>query len=107
MPPGKMMDDWWTVMRSGMWRLYYQLNSEGRRRYYDELLPLLHRTKTEVMGDRDNDCYYLVYIGTKPRCRGQGYGKRLIEDMCEKVCFPSLQMLFKGIVLLPLLTGAM
>ncbi|KAJ2892791.1 putative gcn5-related n-acetyltransferase-like protein [Zalerion maritima] len=84
MPPGKTMDDWWTIMRSGMWKLYYQLSSEGRRRYYDEMLPLLHRTKQEIMGDRDDDCYYLVYIGTKPRCRGQGYGKRLINDMLDK-----------------------
>ncbi|KAI8629586.1 hypothetical protein F5Y19DRAFT_86672 [Xylariaceae sp. FL1651] len=84
MPPGKEADDWLTILRSGMWRLYYQLSAEGRRRYYDELLPVLHHTKHEVMGDRDNDCYYLVYLGTKPSGQRRGYGRKLIEQMAAK-----------------------
>ncbi|KEY71413.1 hypothetical protein S7711_05675 [Stachybotrys chartarum IBT 7711] len=84
MPPGQNADDWWTMLRSGMWRLYYQLSAEGRNRYYNELLPVLHDTKQEVMGDRDDDCYYLVYIGTKPNARGKGYASRLILDMMAK-----------------------
>ncbi|KAK6828597.1 cyclopropane-fatty-acyl-phospholipid synthase [Apiospora arundinis] len=82
--PGQIMDDWWTTLRSGMWRLYWQLSPEGRRRYYGELLPLLHDTKHDVMGDRDEDCYYLVYLGTKPSGRGRGYATKLIEDMAVK-----------------------
>lgn len=81
------MDDWWTILRSGMWRLYYQLSAEGRRRYYNEMLPVLNRTKEEVMGDRDKDCYYLVYIGTKPNARGKGYAGKLIRNMVTKVSF--------------------
>ncbi|ORY65312.1 uncharacterized protein BCR38DRAFT_195089 [Pseudomassariella vexata] len=84
-PPGKNTDDWWTTVRSGMWRLYYQLSAGGKKRYYDELLPLLHDTKLEVMGDRDADCYYLVYLGTKPSGRGRGYARKLIEQMAIKV----------------------
>ncbi|KAK8127477.1 hypothetical protein PG984_008585 [Apiospora sp. TS-2023a] len=84
LPPGQTMDDWWTTLRSGMWRLYWQLSPEGRRRYYNELLPLLHDTKRDVMGDRDDDCYYLVYLGTKPSGRGRGYATKLIEDMAVK-----------------------
>lgn len=79
------MDDWWTSLRSGMWRLYYQLSAEGRRRYYDEMLPVLNRTKEDVMGERDKDCYYLVYIGTKPAAQGKGYAGKLIRDMISKV----------------------
>ncbi|KAK8052106.1 hypothetical protein PG993_003491 [Apiospora rasikravindrae] len=84
LPPGGIMDDWWTTLRSGMWRLYWQLSPEGRRRYYGELLPLLHDTKRDIMGDRDDDCYYLVYLGTKPSGRGRGYATKLIEDMAVK-----------------------
>lgn len=79
------MDDWWTTLRSGLWRLPWQLSPEGRRRYYKELLPLLHDTKHDIMGDRDDDCYYLVYLGTKPSGRGRGYATKLIEDMAVKV----------------------
>ncbi|KAH0531957.1 hypothetical protein TsFJ059_000715 [Trichoderma semiorbis] len=82
MPPGMHMDDWWTIFRSGMWRLYYQLGSEGRKRYYEDVLPLLHETMDEVMGDREY--YYLAYIGTKPSARGKGYAKKLIMDMAAK-----------------------
>lgn len=85
MPPGKDSDDWLTILRSGMWRLYYQLSAEGRRRYYNELLPVLHQTKHEVMGDRDDDCYYLVYLGTKPSGQRRGYARKLIDHMAAKV----------------------
>ncbi|KAK2624502.1 hypothetical protein QTJ16_006452 [Diplocarpon rosae] len=81
MPPGKNTDDLWTILRSGMWRLWYKLSSEGRKRFYDEFLPLLHDTKHDVMGDRDDNSYYLVYLGSKPSARGKGYAKKLIEHM--------------------------
>lgn len=68
-----------------MWRLYFQLSAEGRKRYYDEMMPLLHHTKAEVLGDRDDDCYYLVYLGTKPSGRGRGYARKLLEEMIARV----------------------
>ncbi|KAI1058819.1 hypothetical protein NW752_006543 [Fusarium irregulare] len=80
--PRQQMDDWWTSIRSGLWKLSYQLSAEGRRRYYDEMLPVLDQTKLEVMGERDH--YYLVYIGTKPNAQGRGYAGKLIRDMVAK-----------------------
>lgn len=79
MPPGKNMDDWWTIFRSGLWRLWFLYSREARTRFYSEFLPLLHHTKTEVMGERDDNSMYLVYIGTKPSARGKGYARKLIE----------------------------
>ncbi|KAI0199245.1 hypothetical protein F4808DRAFT_218174 [Astrocystis sublimbata] len=84
MPPGKDSDDWLTLLRSGMWRLYYRLSAEGRRRYFNELLPVLHDTKHEVMGERDNDSYYLVYLGTKPSGQRRGYARKLIDHMAAQ-----------------------
>lgn len=88
MPPGKNMDDWWTLIRSGMWRLLYKLSREGKARFYSEFLPLLHDTKHEIMGERDDNSYYLVYIGTKPHSQGKGYGKKLIQHMTKVVSPP-------------------
>lgn len=82
MPPGKNMDDWWTILRSGMWRLLYKLSREGKKRFYNEFLPLLHDTKHKVMGARDDHSWYLVYIGSKPSARGKGYARKLIEHGC-------------------------
>ena len=84
MPPGKNMDDWLTIVRSGMWRLIYQLSGEGRKRFFDEFLPLLHDTKADVLGERDPETWYLVYIGTRPESRCNGHARRLIEHITKK-----------------------
>ncbi|KAF8463508.1 hypothetical protein BDZ91DRAFT_620724, partial [Kalaharituber pfeilii] len=81
MPPGQNMDDWWTILRSGMWKLWFKLSSEGRKRWFDEFLPKLHDTKEEVMGDRDPNSWYLVYIGVIPEAQGRGYSRKLVEHV--------------------------
>ena len=73
------MDDILTIVRSGLWRLNYQLSSEGRKRFFSEFFPLLHDTKAQVLGARDDESWYLVYIGTKPSGRGKGYARKVIE----------------------------
>ena len=87
MPPGKDVDGWWTALRSGLWRLHFQLSTECRRRYYAELLPLLEHTKRDVMAQRGavDDSYYLLYLGTKPGARCRGYARKLLEDMFVRV----------------------
>ncbi|KAL8810895.1 MAG: hypothetical protein Q9200_002221 [Gallowayella weberi] len=79
MPPGTNMDDTLTMFDSSMWRMSRKLSDEGHYRFQREFLPLLHKTKEEVLGSLDNDSWYLVYIGTKPDSRGKGYAKQLIE----------------------------
>jgi hypothetical protein len=81
------MDGWWTILRSGLWRLYYRLSREGRARFYSEFLPLLHDTKQEVLGARDDNSLYLVYIGTKPEARRKGYAQLLITHGTRMVGF--------------------
>ncbi|PNY23749.1 N-acetyltransferase [Tolypocladium capitatum] len=83
-PPGKFMDDWWATLRSGTWRLRYQLPAEARTRFFDELLPALHEAREQTMGSRNDDCWYLGYIGTKPGARGKGYASKLIRAMTDK-----------------------
>ncbi|UNI21652.1 hypothetical protein JDV02_007624 [Purpureocillium takamizusanense] len=83
-PPGKFNDDWWATLWSGTWRLWYQLPSEARRRFFTELVPALHDARKQVMGDLNNDCWYLGYIGTKPNARGRGYASKLIGAMAEQ-----------------------
>ena len=88
-PPGRHLDGWWTLLRSGMWRLYFQLSAEGKTRLFQEILPLLHDTKAAVLGDRDHEAWYLVYLGTKPNSQGRGYAARLLQDMMARVSFCS------------------
>jgi hypothetical protein len=79
------MDDWWTLLRSGFWRLHYKLSAEGHTRFYTEFIPLMHDTLDDVLGPRAHDCYYLVYLGSKTSARGKGYARKLIEDVMVKV----------------------
>ncbi|KAK3906894.1 puromycin N-acetyltransferase [Staphylotrichum tortipilum] len=83
-PPGKHLDGWWTVLRSGLWKLHFRLSAEGKARLFQEILPLLHDTKAAVLGDRDDDAWYLVYLGTKPNSQGRGYAARLLHDMMAR-----------------------
>lgn len=81
MPPGNNMDDYLTIFRSGMWRLNYLLSGEGKTRFFTEFFPLLHDTKAQVLGPRDDHSWYLVYIGTKPSGRGKGYARKVIDHV--------------------------
>ena len=85
MPPGENMDDFCTMLWSGMYGLGFKLSKEGKKRFFAEFLPLLHNTKHEVLGKDDNNSWYLVYIGTKPTSRGKGYAKALIEHITKQV----------------------
>jgi len=85
MPPGKNMDDWCTMLWSGMIALNWKLSKEGRKRLFNEFIPLLHDTKTEVLGKDNENSWYLVYIGTKTASRGRGYAKALIEHTTKQV----------------------
>jgi ribosomal protein S18 acetylase RimI-like enzyme len=84
MPPGKNMDDLLTIFRSGMWRLNYKLSAEAKKRFFTEFLPLLHDVKASVLGTRDHQAWYLVYIGCKLASRGRGYARKLIEDISRR-----------------------
>jgi len=84
MPPGQNMDDLLTIFRSGMWRLNYKLSGEGKRRFFNEFLPLLHDTKHGVLGERDDNSWYLVYLGTRPSARGKGYARKLVEHVTKQ-----------------------
>jgi GNAT superfamily N-acetyltransferase len=85
LPPGKNIDDWWTILRSGLWRMAWLLSSEGRERLFGEFLPLLNRSKLEVLGELDPNSWYLNYIGTRAEARGKGYAKKLMNYVINEV----------------------
>ena len=85
MPPKKNMDDFCTKLWSGMYALNWKLSKEGKKRFFDEFLPLLHNAKHHVLGKEDDNSWYLVYIGTRPGSRGKGYARRLIEYTTKQV----------------------
>ena len=85
MPPGKEFDDFCAQLWSGLLFLRFKLSKEGRIRFYDEFMPLLHEMKHEVLVKDDPRTWYLVYIGTKPESRGKGYAKAVVEFTTKQV----------------------
>lgn len=81
------MDDFCTMLWSGMFALNWKLSKEGKKRFFSEFLPLLHDTKHEVLGKDDDNSWYLVYIGTKTSSRRKGYARALIEHTTKQVSF--------------------
>ena len=79
------MDDYYTMFRSGMWRLRYKLTTEGAARFFEEFLPKLHEAKHKALGIDDDNSWYLVYIGTRPGSQKKGYAKALIEMVTKHV----------------------
>lgn len=84
MPPGRDADDVACTLRSGMWRLHYKLDAEAKTRMFHEFFPLLHDAKHDVLGPRDADSYYLVYIGTRPGAQGMGLARQTIEYVTSR-----------------------
>ncbi|KAF2862466.1 hypothetical protein K470DRAFT_280997 [Piedraia hortae CBS 480.64] len=84
MPPGAENVGLLDTIRSGMLRVKWALSKEGHKRYFDEFMPLLHDTKAQVLAERDNSSWYLVYIGTRPCSRGRGYARRVIEYVTQQ-----------------------
>lgn len=68
-----------------MWRMHFRLTAGGRHRLFGEMLPRLHDAMDEVLGARASECYYLVYLGTKPSGQRKGYARKLMEAMAAKV----------------------
>jgi GNAT superfamily N-acetyltransferase len=108
MGPGQNMDDISAVFRSGMWRLFYKLSMEGQKRLFREFFPLLSSTKylsqfmtpvtnsvrASVLGKREAESWYLVYLGTRPDARGKGYARKLVEHITAQVLFLFRSTLF-------------
>ncbi|ODQ63618.1 hypothetical protein NADFUDRAFT_84257 [Nadsonia fulvescens var. elongata DSM 6958] len=81
MPPGKNMDQYWSMLRSGMWRLWFMYGAEGRKRFFSDYLPIMRNAKKKVLGEFDDNSWYLIYLGTIPQARGKGHARKLIEHV--------------------------
>lgn len=49
---------------------------------------LIFYYRTEVLGERDANSWYLVYLGTRPDARGRGYARKLVEYVTSQVPSP-------------------
>ncbi len=83
LPPGADTTDWITSLRSGEWKLLFKLGKEGRRIIFDEYESVLENVKLDILKDRDENSWYLTYIGTLPCARGKGFARKLINTVTD------------------------
>ncbi|EPX71722.1 uncharacterized protein SOCG_03658 [Schizosaccharomyces octosporus yFS286] len=81
--PGQRIDDWYTIFRSGLWRLSYKLGAENRHRFFKELIPLHNKVMPEAMAGRTHNFWYLMFVGVKENKRGKGYLRSLIQPILK------------------------
>lgn len=96
LPPKTTLCHPLTLLRSGLWSIRFRMPGESRRRYFSEIGPLLRRTKREVLGEREREAWYLVYLGTRPESRGRGWAGRLVGDVVRVVSLFRSFCLFWG-----------
>jgi ribosomal protein S18 acetylase RimI-like enzyme len=84
MPPGCNADSYSTLFKSGTWRLHYKLSKEGKKRYFEEFMTVLHDTKHDVLKENDDNSWYLVYIGVVPEAQGRGLASQLVNHVAKK-----------------------
>lgn len=80
--PGQSISKW-SIFRSGMLRFEYLIGSNGRAFYNNSFVNFLKTQKKEILGNDNDNSWYLSIIGTKLSSRGKGYSRELIEPIVK------------------------
>lgn len=90
-PNGGSTDDYLTFIRTGFAKLAWYTGSEGRRRVFNVMFPVLHGNFHDITEcDPNHDNYYtLVYLGSTPAARGKGNVRAMFEHMFRNYADPA------------------
>ncbi|OUM55182.1 hypothetical protein BVG19_g4672 [[Candida] boidinii] len=75
---------YWSLARSGYSKLLWMIDTETRKRIFEEQWPLLESLKENVLKDEVDKAWYLSDIGAIPRGRGKGLARLLIDHVTRK-----------------------
>ncbi|KAK4893115.1 hypothetical protein LTR27_008455 [Elasticomyces elasticus] len=90
LPPGKRVDNPWTLIPAGVFGVLWKLGIGGCRRMLLEYEPLTDAARRKALGDQ-KDFYYIFFVATKAEARGRGLCSALIksaQDRAAKEGFP-------------------
>ena len=85
MPPGKTVDNPWTLIPAGIFQLLWRLGFTGCWRMLGEYEPATKRVRKAVLeaaGARD--FWYLFFVATREDARGKGLSSALIGKLQER-----------------------
>lgn len=71
-----------SAIRSGVIGFFYQLGFTRVYRLMGKFLPNVHKMHDEIFPDNSakHNVYLLMFIGSRPDCKGQGLGRRLLLE---------------------------
>ncbi|KAF7713631.1 Uncharacterized protein PECH_006255 [Penicillium ucsense] len=89
LPPGKQLDNTWTLFSSGFGGVLWKMGFSGLKRLLSEFSGMTDNAKK--IGLRGQQRYYYIFtIGTETEHRGQGLARAIMQDYMKKAQFENL-----------------
>jgi GNAT superfamily N-acetyltransferase len=84
LPPGKSVDNPWTLIPAGLFSVLWNLGLKGCWRMLGEFEPATGAVRRRVLGVYQGNFYYLFFVATREDARGKGLSSALIERLQER-----------------------
>jgi len=83
LPPGKRVDNPWTLIPAGFFQVLWKLGIAGCNRMLREFEPAVKALQRQELGDSTH-FYYLFLIATQNDARGRGLSSALVKRLQER-----------------------
>ena len=83
LPPGKRIDNPWTLVPAGFFQVLWKLGIAGCSRMLREFEPAVTAMRQQELGDSTH-FYYLFLIATRDDARGRGLSSALVRRLQER-----------------------
>jgi len=83
LPPGKRIDNPWTLIPAGFFQVLWKLGIAGCNRMLREFEPAVKALQRQELGDSTH-FYYLFLIATRDDARGRGLSSALLKRLQER-----------------------
>jgi GNAT superfamily N-acetyltransferase len=84
LPPGKSVDNPWTLIPAGLFSVLWRLGVKGCWRMFGEYEPATGAVRRKALGVYQGNFYYLFFVATREDKRGRGLSSALIKGLLER-----------------------
>jgi GNAT superfamily N-acetyltransferase len=84
LPPGKSVDNPWTLIPAGLFSVLWRLGWKGCWRMLGEYEPATGAVRRKALGVYQGNFYYLFFVATREDKRGRGLSSALIKGLLER-----------------------
>lgn len=81
--PKSLFSSLWSMYQEGYLKFVWLANKETRQRVLEEQSQMLSNFRSEALGNRYEEAWYLADIGAVPRGRGKGLARALVDYACH------------------------